>query len=221
MPGSTIRSVGRRGKYIHIRLSRGYSLILHLKMSGRLSIEPSSEVRGGHTHTIFLLDNEEELRFTDTRKFGRVYFLRNPRKLFDSLGPEPLAEDFNAEELIRLFRSRRGRLKPMLLDQRFIAGIGNIYADESCFRARLDPRRQVSDLCDEELRVLHASIQAVLTTALEQQGATIDWIYDGGNFQNHFGVYGRTGEPCHICRQPIERIVLGGRSTHFCLNCQR
>jgi formamidopyrimidine-DNA glycosylase len=221
LPGQRIEAIGRRAKYLRFELSGGDTLFLHLKMSGNLLVEPATEPLDPHVRTIFELDNGHQLRFKDTRKFGRVYLVDNPNVVIGKLGPEPLADDFLPDQFNALFHRRTGRLKPLLLNQEFIAGIGNIYADESCFAAGLDPRRQVDTLSKEELEKLYQAIRQALHNGILYKGASLDAVYRGGEFQNHFQVYGRTGENCSRCGQPIQRIVLGGRSTHFCLQCQK
>jgi formamidopyrimidine-DNA glycosylase len=136
------------------------------------------------------------------------------------LGPEPLADNFSSANFKALFQGRRGRLKPLLLNQEFIAGIGNIYADESCFLAGIDPRRTVDTLSNAELEKLYHALRRALSQGIVFKGASLDEVYRGGEFQNHFQVYGRTDEACYTCGSPILRVVLGGRSTHFCGQCQ-
>jgi len=221
LPGQTIEQITRRAKYLWFHLSGGDSLFLHLKMSGDLLVLPVTEPDDPHVRTIFDLDNDHQLRFKDTRKFGRVYLVRNPNAVIGRLGPEPLADDFLPADFAALFARRRGRLKPLLLNQKFIAGIGNIYADESCFAAGLDPRRTADTLSADDLGRLYHAIRQALTAGIVHKGASLDSVYRGGEFQNHFRVYGRTGQPCLRCGAEIQRVVLGGRSTHFCSTCQR
>ena len=190
-------------------------------MSGDLLVEPASEPPHPHVRTIFGLDNTHELRFKDARKFGRVYLVADPNQVAGPLGPEPLADDFTVEDFKALFQRRKGRLKPLLLNQEFIAGVGNIYADESCFLAGLDPRRQVDTLSPADLEKLYQAIRQALNAGIKWKGASFDAVYRGGEFQDHFQVYGRADEPCLTCGTPIVRIVLGGRSTHFCIQCQK
>lgn len=220
LPGQRIEAITRRGKYLQFHLSGGDTLLLHLKMSGDLLVEPAGEPLHPHVRTIFGLDNDHQLRFKDMRKFGRVYLVEDPAHVVGKLGPEPLAEEFTPADFKALFRRRKGRLKPLLLNQEFIAGIGNIYADESCFIAGIDPRRQVDTLSDEELERLYHAIRQALNNGIIYKGASLDDVYRGGEFQNHFKVYSRTGEPCLNCGRSIIRVVLGGRSTHFCSQCQ-
>ncbi len=221
LPGRTILQVARRAKYLHFLLSNQRHLLLHLKMSGSLSVVPMDDPAGPHVRTTFGLDNNHELRFKDPRKFGRVYFVRDLNEVIGLLGPEPLADTFTKDDFNALFIGKRSRLKPLLLDQTFIAGIGNIYADESCFRAGLNPSRTVDTLTAVELGRLYAAIRESLNFGIMHKGASFDAVYRGGEYQNHFLVYSRTGEPCVNCSRPIQRTVLGGRSTHWCNYCQK
>ena len=219
--GQRIEAINRRAKYLRFDLSGGDILFLHLKMSGNLMVEPASQPLDPHVRTIFYLDNGHQLCFKDTRKFGRVYLVNDPELVVGKLGPEPLAENFTSENFKTLFYKRKGRLKPLLLNQEFIAGIGNIYADESCFLAGIDPRRQVDTLSAAELDQLYHAIRQALNHGIMLKGASLDDVYRGGEFQQQFQVYGRTNQPCYTCAAPIQRIVLGGRSTHFCGQCQQ
>jgi formamidopyrimidine-DNA glycosylase len=221
LPGQQVERLIRRGKYLQFQLSGGDTLFCHLKMSGELLVEPRHDPLHPHVRTIFDLDNDHQLRFKDMRKFGRVYLVADPAQVVGQLGPEPLEGDFRAEDFAALFEGRRGRLKPLLMNQRFIAGIGNIYADEGCFLAGIHPARQAHSLTADELNALYHSLRQVLNQGITYKGASFDQVYRGGAFQNHFQVYSRSGEPCLRCGTPISRIVLGGRSTHFCPNCQR
>lgn len=221
LPGQRIEAIDRRGKYLSFKLSNGDFLFLHLKMSGNLLVEPASEPPHPHVRTIFDLDNGHQLRFKDMRKFGRVYLVDDPDVVVGKLGPEPLADDFFSSDFKALFRKRKGRLKPLLLNQEFIAGIGNIYADESCFLAGIDPRRQVDTLSEGELEKLYYAIRQALNHGITLKGASLDEVYRGGEFQYYFQVYGRTAENCFKCGSPIQRTVLGGRSTHYCSQCQK
>jgi formamidopyrimidine-DNA glycosylase len=221
LPGQRIEAISRRAKYLRFHLAGGDNLFIHLKMSGELLVEPADQPLHPHVRAIFGLDNGHQLRFNDTRKFGRIYLVTDPEQVIGKLGPEPLDPDFTVEAFQALFQKRSGRLKPLLLNQEFIAGIGNIYADESCFLARLDPRRTVASLTGPELSRLYQAIRQALTAGITHQGASFDAVYRGGEYQNHFQVYGRTAEPCYNCGRQIIRIVLAGRSTHFCSECQK
>lgn len=221
LPGQQIEAITRRAKYLQFHLSGGDTLLIHLKMSGELLVEPTLEPVHPHIRAIFALDNDHQLRFKDMRKFGRIYLVNDPAQVVGKLGPEPLVDDFTVENFQALFAKRSGRLKPLLLNQEFIAGLGNIYADESCFIAHLDPRRQVDTLNEAELTRLYHAIRQVLNAGITHKGASFDAVYRGGEFQNHFQAYGRTHEPCYRCGTALIRIVLGGRSTHFCPECQK
>ena len=221
LPGRRVTALTRRAKFLVFHLEGGGALLIHLKMSGNLQVAPAGEAMPRHVHTVFDLDNGHQLRFQDTRKFGRVHLVEDPEEVTGRLGPEPLAPGFRPARFRALFEGRRGRLKPLLLNQEFLAGVGNIYADEGCFRAGLDPRRRVETLTAAELDQLYRGLREALRTGIMMRGASLDSVYRGGEFQNHFRVYGRTGEPCRKCRTPIRRVVLGGRSTHFCPECQR
>ena len=222
--GRRIEAIDRRGKYLVFSLSDDETLIIHLKMTGHLSVVPAETPPDPYAHTVFELDDGRELRFRDPRKFGRVYLVHDPADVLAPLGPEPLRDEFTADELAARLARRKRVLKPLLLDQTFIAGIGNIYADEALHDARLLPTRRSDTLTAEEIVALHAAIQKVLALGIEREGASISTYVkaDGekGDMQNAVNVFRRTGQSCYVCGGPIERIVLGGRSTHFCANCQ-
>lgn len=225
LAGRRIEAIDRRGKYLVFSLSDDETLLIHLKMTGHLSVVPADEPPDPYAHTVFNLDDGREMRFRDPRKFGRVYLVRDPAQVTGPLGPEPLADDFSAEELAARLARRRRVLKPLLLDQTFIAGVGNIYADEALFDARLLPTRRSETLTADEIAALHAAIRRVLALGIAREGASISTYVkpDGqkGDMQNEVAVFRRTGQSCYTCGGPIARIVLGGRSTHFCPNCQR
>ena len=222
--GCRIESISRRAKYLLFHLSGGETLIVHLKMTGHLFVTQADEPLDKHTHTIFTLASGQELRFQDMRKFGRVYLVRDPQEIFEKLGPEPLAASFTVDCLRQRLNGRNRSLKPLLLDQTFIAGVGNIYADEALFYAGLHPQRKADSLTADEIKALHVAIQKVLKLGIEREGASIsNYIKpDGskGDMQNAVTVFRRTEMPCYQCGNPIQRIVLGGRSTHFCPHCQ-
>lgn len=221
LPKRKIIKIERRGKYLKFVLSDGYFLFLHLKMSGDLEVESAKTKSHPHDRTVFKLNNGTELRFRDPRKFGRVYLVKDELEVVGKLGPEPLESSFHPQVFINLFKGKRGRLKPLLLNQEFIVGIGNIYADESCFKAGINPKRKIETLKENELKKLWSAIRSILNKAIKHNGSTFDFVYRGGSFQNHFSVYDRKDEPCKQCKTPIKRITLGGRSTHFCPKCQK
>ena len=222
--GKRVEAVERRAKYIVISLTDHETIIIHLRMSGHLSVVDKDFPAEKHVHTIFSLANGQELRFRNPRKFGRVYLVQNQEDILGKLGPEPLEPSFTVELLTERLNGRSRQLKPLLLDQTFIAGVGNIYADEAAFDASLHPERRVDTLSPEEINALHHAIQKVLRLGIEREGASISQYIkpDGtkGEMQNAVMVFRRTGQPCYHCATPIERIKLGGRSTHFCPNCQ-
>lgn len=223
--GRRVEAINRRGKYLVFALSDDETLIVHLKMSGHLSVAGPEMPPDPYVHTAFPLDDGRELRFRDVRKFGRVYLVRDPDEVLGPLGPEPLDDAFTAVALSGLFSGRKRVLKPLLLDQTFIAGIGNIYADEALFAAGILPTRRSDTLTGAEIGRLHAAIRQVLQQGIEREGASINSYVkpDGekGDMQNAVMVFRRTGQPCYNCGTPVERIVLGGRSTHFCPHCQQ
>ncbi|MCA9939094.1 MAG: bifunctional DNA-formamidopyrimidine glycosylase/DNA-(apurinic or apyrimidinic site) lyase [Anaerolineales bacterium] len=223
--GSRITNLSRRGKYLVFHLDSPETLIIHLRMSGHLAVVAPDQPMHPHIHTVFHLDNGAELRFRDQRKFGQIYLTQNPRTVLGSLGPEPLEPAFTPEVLRERLQGRQRAIKPLLLDQSFIAGIGNIYADEALYAARIDPRRSAASLLEEEVMALYAGIRHVLQLGIDREGASIDLYVkpDGqkGDMQNAVQVFRRTGNPCNHCGQPIERIVLGGRGTHYCPRCQQ
>ncbi len=217
--GQTIQNVTRRGKYVVFELSRD-ALLIHLKMSGDLRMVKDSAPPDKHAHTIFHFSDGWQLRFSDTRKFGKVFLAARAEDVTSALGPEPLEPAFTAKRLAAMLAAKRRQLKPLLLDQTFIAGLGNIYTDEALHLAKLHPLRPSDSVTAEEARDLWKGIRRALRTGLRHNGASIDWVYRGGGFQNYFRVYDRAGEPCFRCGAPIRRIVVGQRGTHFCPQCQ-
>jgi formamidopyrimidine-DNA glycosylase len=218
--GQRIETVARRAKYLHLPLSNGH-LLIHLRMSGDLLLRPFPSQPEPHDRLHLQLDSGQILAFNDTRKFGRAWLVDDPQQVLGGLGPEPFGNEFDPQILLERLHARRRQLKPLLLDQSFLAGLGNIYSDEALHLAGLHPLRQSDTITKEEAHKLFESIRLVLQTGIENNGASIDWVYRGGNFQNHFRVYDRRGKPCPVCATPIERIVVGQRSTHFCPSCQR
>jgi formamidopyrimidine-DNA glycosylase len=217
--GQTVLDVSRRGKYLVFPLSQD-TMLIHLKMSGDLVMKPSDAPPERYDHTVFELSDGWELRFSDARKFGKIFLMDDPALKLESLGPEPLSDQFTAAVLGERLRSHRRALKPLLLDQTFVAGLGNIYADEALHLARLHPLRRSNGLSDKEVKALWKSIRKALRSGLKHNGASIDWVYRGGDFQNHFRVYQRAGEPCPACGTTLVRIVVAQRGTHFCPDCQ-
>jgi formamidopyrimidine-DNA glycosylase len=217
--GQRIQGTGRRGKYLILQLTNDF-LLVHLRMSGDLSLVPIDEPPAPHDRLLIVLEGGWRLAFNDTRKFGRVWLVEDPSEVLGSLGPEPLAEDFTPQKLYEKLHAHKRRLKPLLMDQSFLAGLGNIYTDEALHLAKLHPLRKSNSLSEAESHRLWAAIRQVLQEGIRRNGASIDWVYRGGEFQNYFRVYGRTQEPCPVCGTAIERIVVGQRGTHYCPTCQ-
>jgi formamidopyrimidine-DNA glycosylase len=234
--GRRVEAVGRRAKLLIVELSGGVALTIHLKMTGQLFVVPAGAPEDSYIRLVVAFADGRELRFRDIRKFGRVgFYERDPRTgeivlepggsaVFAGHGPEPLDPAFTLAAFRRRLRSRKGRLKPLLLDQAFIAGIGNIYADEALWAARLHPLRSAASLRPADERRLYLAIRSILTEAIERRGSSIDdyTAPDGdGEMQERLQVYQRTGEPCPRCGRAIRRIVIAARATHFCSWCQR
>ena len=226
LPGKRLLRIQRRGKYINCRLSDQRVLQLHLMMSGRLLLRDANDPADRFARALFGLDDGRQLRFCDARRFGRAAVLSPARyREFDAgLGPEPLGRGFSSRSLGERLAGRRVALKSALLDQRILAGVGNIYADEALFRARISPVRPAGGLDDPELRRLHRALRHVLRASLALGGTTFG-IYanahgDEGAFQAMLRVFRRTGEPCPRCRAPVKRLIVGGRATHYCPDCQ-
>ncbi len=225
-----IAGVRRVGKHIVVDLSRESPVasrkkkqaqwIVHLGMTGRLLIAKPEQELPKHTHAILRLRSGRELRFVDPRRFGRLAVVR---QTFQAPGSEPL--DVGFELFTGLFRKRKTPIKSALLNQKLLSGIGNIYADESLFRARVRPRRRAASLTRAELQRLYNALQEVLNEAIAAGGSSVsDYVDsngDAGFFQFQHRVYGCEGEPCRVCRAPIKRIVIAGRSAHYCPRCQK
>ena len=194
-------------------------LLIHLKMSGRLNVVAGEEPPNKHDHVIFDLDDGRQLRFNDIRKFGRVYLLNDPEEVTGKHGPEPLDPAFTLPNFRKLVKSRSGAIKPLLLNQTFLAGVGNIYADESLWRAKIHPLRTAASLKAAEIAALYRSIRQTLRQAIRDQGTDAgDGVIAGGDYRPR--VYGREGRPCQRCHQPIRKITVGQRGTHYCARCQ-
>lgn len=217
--GQAIIDISRRGKFLCFQLSRDW-LLIHLRMSGDLLVKPAVAASQNHDRLIFQLDGDIQLVFNDTRKFGRVWLVGQVNQVVGSLGPEPLDESLSAKDFYERLHAKHRQLKPLLLDQTFLAGMGNIYVDEALNLAQLHPLHRAHRLTQEQARRLLVSIRTVLRDGIARSGASIDWVYRGGDFQNYFRVYQRTGLPCPKCGTPIARITVGQRGTHFCPHCQ-
>ena len=229
--GRTIRSVERRGKYLVMPLDNdGERLVVHLGMTGHLRVWEPEETPVKHTHFRALLDSGLELRYDDPRQFGRLLLgtqeaLIAGRAFPARLGPEPIHGDLTEAEFDRIVKSRRRPIKSALLDQSFLAGVGNIYADEACFRAGIRPSRWTHRLTGRERRALYSAIQEVLENSIAARGSSIINYVDAfglrGTNQEKLLVYGRSGEPCIKCGTPLQGTRLAGRGTVYCRKCQR
>jgi formamidopyrimidine-DNA glycosylase len=227
--GERIATVERRGKYLLWRLESGRTLVVHLRMTGSLRHAPDGELPAdAHRRATLGLDSGAAVGYRDVRRFGTWEILEADHLrpyLAARLGPEPLAPSFTAARLAGVLAGRRAAVKAVLLDQRRIAGIGNIYADEALWRARIHPRRPAGELEEEEIVRLHRAIRTALRRGVELQGSTLSTYTtpdgESGGMQHEFHVYGRLGAPCDRCGRPIERVVVAGRGTWFCPNCQR
>jgi formamidopyrimidine-DNA glycosylase len=224
--GARIDAVERRGKYLALRLDNALLLVVHLRMTGALLHRRSGAHADRFLRAVLYLDDGTELRFTDVRKFGGLWLLDDiSGAAVTGLGPEPLSEGFTVDVLAAAVAGRKAPVKSIILDQRRIAGIGNIYADEACFVAGIDPRRLGATLRCDEIAELHAAVRKVLLFGVESRGASFrdytDTDGESGNMQMHVKVFRRTGKPCYSCETAIERVKLGGRSTHFCPQCQK
>ena len=226
--GERIAAVERRGKYLLWRLGSGRTLVVHLRMTGSLLHFPAGDLPAdAHRRATLALDTGAAVGYRDVRRFGTWELLDDGHLrpyLASRLGPEPLASSFTSARLARIVAGRRAPIKAVLLDQRRIAGIGNIYADEALWRARIHPRRPAGELDAAEIARVHRAVRAALRRGVELNGSTLrDYISpdgEGGGMQHEFHVYGRLGEPCDRCGRPIERIVVGGRGTWLCPRCQ-
>lgn len=226
-----IVALTRRGKYLIFHL-RGRSdpwvaptkyLLVHLRMTGGFHLDPHTAPRDKHMHVCLQLNDGYELRFRDPRKFGRMWLVDDPARVVGTLGPEPL--EISAREFDARLAKRRGTLKPLLLQQTFLAGIGNIYADEALWYARLHPLRQVESLTRAERGRLYRAIRRVLTRAIALGGTSIDVMYKrvngmSGGFTDSLRAFDQEKRPCRRCGTPIQKIIVGQRGTHFCPVCQ-
>ncbi len=217
--GQKIRAVSRRAKYLIIQLD-DYNLIIHLRMSGDLMVRGSKIKPEKHDRLLIHLSNQTYLAFNDTRKFGRIWLTSQPQEVLGKLGPEPLEKRFTARWLFEQLRARKRQLKPLLLDQTFLAGLGNIYTDECLHMAKLHPLTLSNTVSERQAEALHKAIRAVLKEGIKRNGASIDWVYRGGGYQTVFRVYNRQGKPCAVCGSVIQKFTVGQRGTHICPACQ-
>ena len=239
--GQAIVDVGRRAKYLNFQLT-AFNLLVHLRMSGDLYTKDGADPypagtmsTGSHRPDVpsggqALPDKHDRLRlglsdgrllvFNDTRKFGRIWLVADADEVTGGLGPEPFDPSFTAQLLYDNLHRRRRQVKPLLLDQRFLAGLGNIYTDEVLHLSGVHPLRLSDTISAPEAEKLFHAIRTVLQSGIDHNGASFDWVYRGGSFQNYFRVYNRTGQPCPVCGTLVRRMVVGPRGTHFCPTCQ-
>jgi len=233
--GLRITGVSRRAKYLIIELEnpktrQACNLIIHLRMSGDLIVRGGKINPEKHDRLILSLDGNpspgrrgeaQSLVFNDARKFGRAWFTNRPQEVLGKLGPEPFSDGFTPQWLYENLHARHRRLKPLLLDQSFLAGLGNIYTDESLHIAKLHPLALSDSVKPRQAAALRDAIRSVLEEGIRRNGASIDWVYRGGGYQNYFRVYDREGRSCVVCGAAIEKLVVGQRGTHICPKCQK
>ena len=224
-----ITAIRRRGKFLVFDLNNRDSVLVHLRMSGRLHIVPGKAERSKHEHVVISFTNGLQLRFHDTRKFGRMHLLSDTTPVLGRLGPEPLSATFTARLLAESLNSRKRLLKPLLLDQGFIAGLGNIYVDEALWDAKIHPCRISAAVTAAEAKALHRAIRRVLKRGLKNLGTSLGTgktnFYSvakhQGRNRDELKVFRRTGHACPRCKTTVERIIVGQRSTHICPECQK
>ncbi len=219
LPGQSIAAISRRGKFLIFHLSH-HTLLIHLRMSGDIRVEEDAAPEAAHDRLLLIFTDGLRLVFNDPRKFGRVWLVSQPEHILGELGPEPLDPALTAADFHARLQGKHRQLKPLLLDQGFIAGLGNIYTDEALHLAGLHPLQPSHLLGVEQAARLLAAIREVLQEGIRRNGASIDWVYRGGSFQNSFRVYQRDGQACPTCGAHIKRMVIGQRSSHYCPICQ-
>ena len=219
----TVSSLERRGKYLIFHLSSGEALIIHLRMSGALLLNPEQPDK--YARVIFQFDNGSQLIFIDRRRLGVLWLVENKQSIISKLGPEPLDPEFTAETLALRLQIHRAPIKAVLLDQAFIAGIGNMYADEALFSARIHPLQRANSLSHQEIQDLYRSIRDVLSSAIGSKGASVDTYKrpdgESGTAQFNFRVAHLGSKPCPICGTPIQRLAIRNRGSYFCPHCQK
>lgn len=227
--GKTIQQLDRKGKYLILRLEDNMTIVIHLRMTGRLYFVNSGEKPDRFTHIIFDLGTGNKLFYADTRTLGTLYAMPESELWriagLASMGPEPLSAEFSPAYFCGLLSARKGRIKALLLNQKLIGGLGNIYVDEALAIAGIDPDRLAYTLNEEEAARLYQAVNQVIDEGINHGGTTFRDYRDGtgksGSHQNYLSVYGRKGQPCKRCGAPIERKEVAGRGTHYCPNCQR
>ncbi|RAL26823.1 DNA-formamidopyrimidine glycosylase [Thermoflavimicrobium daqui] len=228
LQGTTITDIGRRGKFLKIYMNP-WVLVSHLRMEGKYRVSDQSEPIEKHTHVIFHFTDGTELRYKDVRQFGTMHLFpvgEEEKELpLKKLGPEPLSDDFQLSWFSETLVKRKTKIKSVLLNQEYLVGLGNIYVDEALYLAGIHPERAASSLSNDEIKRLYEAIRQTLQTAIEAGGSSVRSYLNGegemGMFQLQIQVYGRKNEPCHRCGHPISRIVVAGRGTHLCVQCQK
>lgn len=228
LKGKKIDRIDRRGKYLLIRLSDHLTIVSHLRMEGKYDVEPDGAPLDKHTHVVFHLTDGRELRYNDTRKFGRMNLVDTGTEMavagLKTIGPEPTEQALTLDYITAIFKKSRKVIKPFLLDQSNIAGLGNIYADEVLWLSKINPKQPVNSLKPAQIKRLRKNIITEIQMAIDGHGTTVhsySTAYgEAGNFQNHLNVYGRQGEPCPRCGTKIVKIKLAQRGTHYCPKCQ-
>ena len=227
--GATIIKISRRGKFLWLELDRPFCLVAHLGMSGQFRVQDSSIADEKHLRVRLTLDTKQELRYIDQRTFGWLAISKHEGDvptLVSEIAPDIFEESFDGKLVKSKFRSRKSEVKRALLDQGLMSGVGNIYADESLWRAKIHPSTPCDELSPQKLESLLRAVESVMSKALVEGGTSFDSLYinvngESGYFAHSLKAYGRTGEPCSRCGTPIERIVIAARSSHFCPHCQR
>lgn len=228
LKGKKIDRIDRRGKYLLIRLSDHLTIVSHLRMEGKYDVEPDGAPLDKHTHVVFHLTDGRELRYNDTRKFGRMNLVDTGTEMsvagLKTIGPEPTEQALTLDYITAIFKKSRKVIKPFLLDQSNIAGLGNIYADEVLWLSKINPKQPVNSLKPAQIKRLRKNIITEIQMAIDGHGTTVhsySTAYgEAGNFQNHLNVYGKQGEPCPRCGTKIVKIKLAQRGTHYCPKCQ-
>ncbi len=227
--GKVIQDIKRRGKYLILILNFHKLLIFHLRLTGKLLFVPLEKQEPDYVRIVFIFSDNTKLFFTSMRGFANVYLLSddelNSIPAIKNMGPEPLSPEFTSTEFKERLNKRKGKIKPLLMDQTFIAGIGNIYAQEALYNVNIHPERIVSQLKNKETEALYHSLIKVLKEAIQQKGSSVDAYLDlngeKGNYVPYLKVYGRKGQPCFRCGFSIKKKKIGGRGTYFCNNCQK
>lgn len=229
LTNQTIDRIDRRGKYLLFRFNNDMTLVSHLRMEGKYDVEPDGTEPSKHTHVIFHLDDNRELRYKDSRKFGRMYLIKNGEEKtlsgLGTIGPEPTEDDLTFNYMKQIMNKSRGKIKPFLLNQSHIAGLGNIYCDEVLWMSKIHPETITNTISDDKIETLRQNIIKEIKMAIKGHGTTVhsysNAYGEAGQFQNHLHVYGKQGEPCERCGTLFKKIKVAQRGTTYCPNCQK